>query len=177
MELFNFLKEDGEAKKRDLDFLYKIQECGIQLQDDDDPSEDALIEDAAIGDEYSSTTLSNTTTLATVRKFHHSAVTRAERGANTDAKTDAAPGVTANIPNLQFWELPPGRKTSKRKYGRRKNSVTWAESHKNADSKTYAAPGVGVYKIALQFWRLPLEPKKSNKKTQSWEAKQKPENA
>ena len=35
MALFNVLKEDGEAKKRDLDFLYKIQQRGIQLQDDD----------------------------------------------------------------------------------------------------------------------------------------------
>ena len=31
MALFNVLKENGEAKKYDLDFLYKIQQRGIQL--------------------------------------------------------------------------------------------------------------------------------------------------
>ena len=31
MALFNVLKENGEAKKCDLDFLYKIQQRGIQL--------------------------------------------------------------------------------------------------------------------------------------------------
>ena len=67
MALFNVPKEDGEAKKRDLDFLYKIQQHGIKLRDDDYLSEEALMEAAAIGDGSSPTTLPNTNTMATVR--------------------------------------------------------------------------------------------------------------
>ena len=66
MALFNILKEDGEAKKRGLDFLDKIQQHGIQLQDDDDLSKEALMGAATIGDGSSSITLPNTNTLATV---------------------------------------------------------------------------------------------------------------
>ena len=48
--LFNVLKEDVKAKKCDLDSLYKIQPHRIQLQDDDDLFEEALMEAATTGD-------------------------------------------------------------------------------------------------------------------------------
>ena len=102
MALFDFLKEHGEATKCDLDFLYKIQERGIQLRDDDDLSEQALTEAAAIGDGSSSTTLSNTNMLTIVSRFHRSAVTRSESAANADDKTDVAHGVEGNETVLQF---------------------------------------------------------------------------
>ena len=108
MALFNVLKEDVEAKKRDPDFLYKIQQRGIQFRDNDDLSKEALIEAAAIVDGSSSITLPNTHTLATGSQFHRSAaaVTRAESDVNADDKTDAAHGVEGNVPTLQFWGLP-----------------------------------------------------------------------
>ena len=104
MALFNFLKEDGKSKKRDLDFLYNIQERGIQLQNDDDLLEEALMEAAVIGDGSSSTTLPNTNT---VSRFHRSAVTRkyggrknpvtrGESHKNTDAEMNLAHGVDKN---------------------------------------------------------------------------------
>ena len=68
MALFNVLKENGEGKKRDLDFPYTIQQYGIQLQDYDDLLEEALMDAAVIGDGSSLTNLSNTNTMATVRK-------------------------------------------------------------------------------------------------------------
>ena len=68
MALFNVLKENGEVKKRDLDFPYTIQQYGIQLQDYDDLLEEALMDAAVIGDGSSLTNLSNTNTMATVRK-------------------------------------------------------------------------------------------------------------
>ena len=70
MALSNLRKEDREAKKRDLDFLYKIEHRGIHLRDNDDPSEEVLMEAAADGDGSSSTTLPYTNTLATVTQFH-----------------------------------------------------------------------------------------------------------
>ena len=96
MALFDFLKEHGEATKCDLDFLYKIQERGIQLRDDDDLSEQALTEAAAIGDRSSSTTLSKTSMLTIVSRFHRSAFTRSESAANADDKTGVAHGVEGN---------------------------------------------------------------------------------
>ena len=102
MTLFNVLKENGEAKKRDLDSLYKIQQRGIQLRDDDDLSDEALMEVAAIGDRFSSTTLPNSNTLTTARQFHRSAVTRAESATNADAKTNTAHRVEENVPAMQF---------------------------------------------------------------------------
>ena len=44
MALFNVLKEDVEAKKPCLDFLYKIEERGIQMQENNDLSNDDLTE-------------------------------------------------------------------------------------------------------------------------------------
>ena len=70
MAFCNVLKEDGEAKKYFPDFLYKIKECGVQLQDDDDLSEAVLMEATTIRDEYFATTHSNPNTLATVNRFH-----------------------------------------------------------------------------------------------------------
>ena len=102
---FNFLKADGKAKKRYLDFLYKIKERGIQLQDDDDISEETLMEAAAIGDGSSSTTLSNTNMLTIVSRFHRSAVTRSESAANADDKTGVAHGVDVGRPNLQVFPV------------------------------------------------------------------------
>ena len=51
MALFNVLKEDGEAKKCDLEFLYTIQQRGLQLQDDDDLLEEALMDTTKIEDD------------------------------------------------------------------------------------------------------------------------------
>ena len=123
--LFNFLEEDGEAKKCDLDFLYNIQERGIQLRDDDDLSEETLVVAATIGDGSSSTTLPNTNTLATVTRFHclskrkygrrQNSVTRVESHKNTSAKINAAPGVEENVPAQQFRGLSPELKKLRQK--------------------------------------------------------------
>ena len=51
MALFNVLKEDGEAKKCHLEFLYTIQQRVIYLQDDDDLLEEALMETTKIKDD------------------------------------------------------------------------------------------------------------------------------
>ena len=72
--------------------------------------------------------------------------------------------VERNKTVLQFRGLPPGLKSSKRKYGHRQNSVTRVESHKNENVEMVATPGVEVDETAPQFWRLPPELKKLKQK-------------
>ena len=170
MALFNVLKENGEGKKRDLDFPYTIQQYGIQLQDYDDLLEEALMDAAVIGDGSSLTNLSNTNTMATVRKVWCSTVTRAQSRVNTDAETNIAHGVEVNKTSLKFLGLPPRWKISKQKYGHtqsyttQKSAVTRVESHKNADVETDTAGGVEGNKTATQFWHLPPELKNLKQK-------------
>ena len=50
MVLYNILKNEGEAITLDVDFLYNLSQLRIQLGDDDDILEDALLDAATVGD-------------------------------------------------------------------------------------------------------------------------------
>ena len=50
MVLYNILKNEGEAITLDVDFLYNLSQLRIQLGDDDDILEDALLDAVTVGD-------------------------------------------------------------------------------------------------------------------------------